>query len=145
MCAVWTKVPKVYRRLLQKERLHIALVTTGHPNGIVAGLITQSTRLEPGECPGSTRTASSTKSSRLDVTSQVPQTCKGISCQLGLSCALSSLEFLFCTFSLIGMLVALVFSCKFNGFAGRAFVYSAGLVYPFIEAIRSVGHDYYSQ
>ncbi|CAN7987471.1 unnamed protein product, partial [Ixodes pacificus] len=47
VCAVWTKVPKVYRRLLQKERLHIALVTTGHPNGIVAGLITQSTRLEP--------------------------------------------------------------------------------------------------
>ncbi|CAN7986206.1 unnamed protein product, partial [Ixodes hexagonus] len=49
VCAVWTKVPKVYRRLLQKERLHIALVTTGHPNGIVAGLITQSTRLEPAE------------------------------------------------------------------------------------------------
>ncbi|XP_075540951.1 dorsal-ventral patterning protein Sog-like isoform X2 [Dermacentor variabilis] len=47
VCAVWNKIPKVYRRLLQKEKLHMALVTNGHPNGLVAGRIVQSTRLEP--------------------------------------------------------------------------------------------------
>lgn len=47
VCAVWTKVPKVYRRLLQKEKLHISLVTASHPTGLVQGRITQSTRLEP--------------------------------------------------------------------------------------------------
>ncbi|XP_077508923.1 dorsal-ventral patterning protein Sog-like isoform X2 [Amblyomma americanum] len=47
VCAVWSKVPKVYRRLLQKEKLHMALVTVAHPNGLVAGRITQATRLEP--------------------------------------------------------------------------------------------------
>ncbi|KAL1428497.1 hypothetical protein MTO96_002870 [Rhipicephalus appendiculatus] len=47
VCAVWNKIPKVYRRLLQKEKLHMALVTSGHPNGLVAGRIVQSTRLEP--------------------------------------------------------------------------------------------------
>lgn len=46
-CGVWTKVPKVYRRLLQKERLHVVLATEAHPNGELGGRIMRSTKLEP--------------------------------------------------------------------------------------------------
>ncbi|NP_001310761.1 dorsal-ventral patterning protein Sog-like precursor [Parasteatoda tepidariorum] len=39
VCGVWRRVPKVYRRLLQKEKLIFILVTSSHADGIVGGRI----------------------------------------------------------------------------------------------------------
>ncbi|KFM80976.1 Dorsal-ventral patterning protein Sog, partial [Stegodyphus mimosarum] len=39
VCGVWRKVPKVYRRLLQKDRLMLVLVTADSSDGIVGGRI----------------------------------------------------------------------------------------------------------
>lgn len=39
ICGVWRKVPKVYRRLLQKDRLLFVLVTNDYPDGAVGGRV----------------------------------------------------------------------------------------------------------
>ncbi|CAL1275329.1 unnamed protein product [Larinioides sclopetarius] len=39
VCGVWRKLPKVYRRLLQKDKLIFVLATADHPEGIVGGRV----------------------------------------------------------------------------------------------------------
>ncbi|GBN80345.1 hypothetical protein AVEN_182768-1, partial [Araneus ventricosus] len=39
VCGVWRKLPKVYRRLLQKDKLIFVLATAEHPEGIVGGRV----------------------------------------------------------------------------------------------------------
>ncbi|XP_054714640.1 dorsal-ventral patterning protein Sog-like [Uloborus diversus] len=39
VCGVWRKVPKIYRRLLQKDRILFVLVTADYPDGVVGGRI----------------------------------------------------------------------------------------------------------
>ncbi|KAG8193954.1 hypothetical protein JTE90_011504 [Oedothorax gibbosus] len=39
VCGVWRKVPKVYRRLLQKDKLLFVLVTPAYPDGMLAGRV----------------------------------------------------------------------------------------------------------
>nr|BAE87097.1 Short gastrulation [Pholcus phalangioides] len=47
LCGVWRKVPKIYRRLLQKDRLLVLLATEEYPEGIVAGRIMKNIQINP--------------------------------------------------------------------------------------------------
>nr|AMY99573.1 chordin [Novocrania anomala] len=46
ICGVWSSMPKIYLSYLLKGKLFIVLVSRGHPNGEVAGLITIHRALE---------------------------------------------------------------------------------------------------
>lgn len=44
ICAAWRNVPKVYRRLLHKDRLHLVIVTASHPEGEIGGQLLKNMR-----------------------------------------------------------------------------------------------------
>lgn len=46
VCGVWRKLPKVYRRLLQRDRLLVVLVPEGHSEGVIAGKIQKNTQID---------------------------------------------------------------------------------------------------
>ncbi|GFS67382.1 dorsal-ventral patterning protein Sog [Nephila pilipes] len=48
VCGVWRKVPKVYRRLLQKDKLIFVLSTADHPEGIVGGRVMKHNAINTG-------------------------------------------------------------------------------------------------
>ncbi|XP_067139596.1 dorsal-ventral patterning protein Sog isoform X2 [Centruroides vittatus] len=44
VCGAWRSLPKIYRRLLHKDRLYIVLVTSEHPDGEVGGKLLKNMR-----------------------------------------------------------------------------------------------------
>lgn len=50
-CGVWPKVPRVYRNLLRKGRLHVVVTSRRRPEGLVGGKLLRNDLLHQGEQP----------------------------------------------------------------------------------------------
>jgi len=48
-CGVWKKVPRVYRNLLRKGRLHVLVTSANRPEGLVAGKLLKRDLLDTGK------------------------------------------------------------------------------------------------